>query len=298
MNFLSVSINEEDDVTAIGAMARNHFGGAVVTHRLVQSGLPEMVRVMLLLLCEANARLEGVHRWVKRQFGVRYSCKRDPLRLFVECSWLLLAYRHDVHPTSVVSDTERFLLRYPQFALVDGEELAKLMWFRNWMAIALHYIRARMNLEHLIALCTALTEGCRVRHVKGSGATPETVRREQIYREEGGVPREPRKPRRERVASSVNVSSLEPVSASELSLPSLHKRCRSVVEDNSHAKRACTEGFTGWQPFGDDLEPASEIEELFDDDVLSAISSVGEEFNDLDSVVNAFMEDPTAFSLF
>lgn len=328
MNHFHFLVSGENDVTAVGAMAQHSFDGAVVAHPLVQRGLPEMVRVMVQLLHGTQVHMSRVHKWVKKQFGMKYTDKYDPLKLFVECSWLLLAYRHKVHEAEMASDTEAFLLRYPHFSWVDGEELAKLVPFRNCMVIALNYIRARMNLEYLLQLCTRLTEGCKAKYTKGSGATAETTRREEIYRIEGEVPLEPRRPRRERESLRPLDLGLDLPRATELSLPrpntlsrpwvdfppvtelsllnppaspSPRKRSRSEVDSDTsdEVKRTRTDSMASsdWRPQanGMDLLP-TDFEEFFP---FTDFGSSNEEENDmegLDSLMQTYLEDPDSFA--
>ena len=109
--------------------------------------------------------------------------------LFIEaCAVLLYFFKPETdrrQKLDLVHNMEEFLTEFPDFkhASIDDEELQKLYKFRNFMQIASQMvITPKMNMEHLLDLCTILAEGKGVKYVTGGGEKASTTRRKNIYR--------------------------------------------------------------------------------------------------------------------
>ena len=79
-----------------------------------------------------------------------------------------------------------FLIRYPDFANLDFQEIRAGMRFHDMMEVVQACVPPQGNKQRLIEMATYLAEGHSVKYITGSGQTEATARRVQIFKTVAG----------------------------------------------------------------------------------------------------------------
>lgn len=178
-------------------MATFSFGPEVTESGFVRDNFEEIVRRLTVQARSPSAdSLKKVYTSLS-QLGLNLkSLPKDHLtRMFIEAAFILIQFQLCVYGGLVYHDVGRLLENYPSFVGLDAKELNTLLQYRNYMAIAVKFLRADINRDHLLKLIPRLTEGAEARYVGGRGATRKTRDRLAIFWKEGNVIPKPRPPR-------------------------------------------------------------------------------------------------------
>lgn len=185
---------------------------------LEQTYIPMMHRDLLVSLSQGTSHSSGkfdnlsrmVNTYIRQRYGERKLASTDPRRLCFEASFLLLSYPYVVNlsPCGLMSSIEELLRCYPEFETCPGDELAKLLHFRNFMAVAVCLLGDGSNKGRFLHLITHICEGKDVKYVTGSGQSSATERRVLIYLRESGATVTRKRPKAVVAASTESSSSI------------------------------------------------------------------------------------------
>ena len=98
---------------------------------------------------------------------------------------------------------ESFLQKYPQYNYLDPKEKSSLKSFANYMNVAFLVMKPEANRTHLIKIVTRIVDGRDVQYVAGSGKTPATKRRLEVFYTESGLTPKEGQPRKKKVVGSI-----------------------------------------------------------------------------------------------
>ena len=143
----------------------------------------------ILVLTRRDPRIKAI-KMLALSIGINPANRFNKNFLFLEACAVLLYYDRP-EAKKFKLDMRTFLTEFsdsnskPELELEkeSTEELEILLKFRNFLAIATpRVIKPNGNLEHLLDLCTFMTEGKSRKYITGGGATIPTRRRVLIYR--------------------------------------------------------------------------------------------------------------------
>ena len=98
---------------------------------------------------------------------------------------------------------ESFLQKYPHFSFLDAKEKSSLKSYANYMNVAFLVMKPEANRTHLIKVVARIVDGRDVQYIAGSGKTPATKRRLEIFYAESGLSPKEGQPKKKKVVGSI-----------------------------------------------------------------------------------------------
>lgn len=128
----------------------------------------------------------------------------DPRYYIFETAFVLLLSMNPVKGGGVTYPTmESFLLKYPHFNYLDSKERSSLKSFANYMNVAFLVMKPEANRTHLIKVIARIVDGRDVQYIAGSGKTPATKRRLEIFYTESGITQKEGQPKKKKIVGSI-----------------------------------------------------------------------------------------------
>ena len=122
--------------------------------------------------------------------NVKKNTTKDLSGVIFYCFYILLFKYLNTPPLhnggSYEISMDDFLIRYPEFANLDIQEIRAGMRFHDMMEVAQVCVPPQGNKQRLIDIVTHLAEGHSVKYITGSGQTEATARRVQTFKTVAG----------------------------------------------------------------------------------------------------------------
>jgi hypothetical protein len=194
INGVSEDLDFAKALGEVQALARFAFTPVVTESEWYVQCLPNVVPHLVRLSREAVASpLKVVDSILALKHT--YSGKNDMLRMFLEAAFVHICSCTDLHREGQYPDVSAFKAAYGRDFFDELDDNEAMLKYRNYMYVAVKIREPVGNRDYLHQLITWLSEGSDACYSLGGGAKPAAIRRLDIYRKEGGVPKIPRKER-------------------------------------------------------------------------------------------------------
>lgn len=128
----------------------------------------------------------------------------DPRYYIFETAFVLLLSMNPIKGGALTYSTmESFLQKYPHYNYLDPKERSSLKSFANYMNVAFLVMKPEANRTHLIKIIARIVDGRDVQYIAGSGKTPATKRRLEVFYTESGLTPKEGQPKKKKVVGSI-----------------------------------------------------------------------------------------------